>query len=138
MNTAAHMRLRFQCAHCALLLLTQLQAAMHCLVHDAAACEQQAAATSCAVAATPDKVKRLTRLLKTLCCWCSLCCCRQGFYYANGVALSADESFLVLVETDRIRAHKVWLKGPKVGETGGTSTAFGSHYGRLPSLQVMK
>ncbi|WIA19498.1 hypothetical protein OEZ85_004109 [Tetradesmus obliquus] len=37
-----------------------------------------------------------------------------GFYYANGVALSADESFLVLVETDRIRAHKVWLKGPKM------------------------
>jgi sugar lactone lactonase YvrE len=38
----------------------------------------------------------------------------QGFYYANGVALSSDESFLVLAETDRLRAHKVWLKGPKV------------------------
>ncbi|KAF6259879.1 hypothetical protein COO60DRAFT_1638071 [Scenedesmus sp. NREL 46B-D3] len=37
----------------------------------------------------------------------------KGFYYANGVALSADESFLVLAETDRIRVHKVWLKGSK-------------------------
>lgn len=38
----------------------------------------------------------------------------QGFYYANGVALSPDESYVVMAETDQITAHKVWVKGPKV------------------------
>jgi hypothetical protein len=40
----------------------------------------------------------------------------QGFYYANGVALSPDESFVVMAETDAIRAHKIWVKGLKVME----------------------
>jgi hypothetical protein len=35
-------------------------------------------------------------------------------YYANGVALAADESYLVICETDRIRLLKFWLTGPKV------------------------
>jgi hypothetical protein len=35
-------------------------------------------------------------------------------YYANGVALAADESYIVICETDRIRLLKYWLKGPKV------------------------
>lgn len=39
----------------------------------------------------------------------------QGFYYANGVALSPDDSYVVMAETDMIRAHKIWVKGPKVG-----------------------
>ncbi|KAF8061129.1 Apmap [Scenedesmus sp. PABB004] len=39
----------------------------------------------------------------------------KGFYYANGVALAADESYLVLAETDRIRLLKFWLTGPKAG-----------------------
>ncbi|WIA23563.1 hypothetical protein OEZ85_000288 [Tetradesmus obliquus] len=39
----------------------------------------------------------------------------KGFYYANGVALSADESYLVMAETDRIRLLKYWLEGPKAG-----------------------
>ncbi len=39
----------------------------------------------------------------------------KGFYYANGVALAPDESYLLLVETNRIRVNKHWLKGPKVG-----------------------
>jgi sugar lactone lactonase YvrE len=38
----------------------------------------------------------------------------QGLYYVNGVALSKDESYLLLAETDRIRVVKYWLKGPKV------------------------
>lgn len=38
----------------------------------------------------------------------------QGFYYANGVALSPDESYVVMAETDMVRVHKVWVKGPKV------------------------
>lgn len=40
----------------------------------------------------------------------------KGFYYANGVALSPDESFVVMAETDAIRAHKIWVKGPKAGQ----------------------
>jgi hypothetical protein len=39
---------------------------------------------------------------------------KQGFHYANGVALSPDEDYLILVETDRIRLLRHWLKGPKV------------------------
>jgi sugar lactone lactonase YvrE len=38
----------------------------------------------------------------------------QGFYYANGVALSHDESYVVMAETDQIRVLKVWVEGPKV------------------------
>lgn len=47
----------------------------------------------------------------------------QGFYYANGVALSADESYVVLAETDMIRAHKVWVNGPKVCDLWGNQYA---------------
>eukprot|EP00775_Hariotina_reticulata_P007690 gene7690-7890_t len=39
----------------------------------------------------------------------------KGLYYANGVALAADESYLLLAETDRIRVVKYWIKGPKAG-----------------------
>ena len=38
----------------------------------------------------------------------------NGFWYANGVALSPDESFVALVETNRLRVNRFWLKGPKV------------------------
>lgn len=43
----------------------------------------------------------------------------DGFWYGNGVALSADEDFLAISETDRLRVVKLWLKGPKVGRRGG-------------------
>jgi hypothetical protein len=39
----------------------------------------------------------------------------KGFYYSNGVAVSEDDDFLVISETDRLRLVKYWLKGPKVG-----------------------
>jgi hypothetical protein len=42
----------------------------------------------------------------------------DGFWYGNGVALSADEDFLAISETDRLRVVKLWLKGPKVGRRG--------------------
>lgn len=42
----------------------------------------------------------------------------QGIYYANGVALANDETYLVLAETDRIRLLKYWLHGPKVRNEG--------------------
>eukprot|EP00878_Enallax_costatus_P006815 GHUV01007143.1.p1 GENE.GHUV01007143.1~~GHUV01007143.1.p1 ORF type:complete len:316 (+),score=46.82 GHUV01007143.1:490-1437(+) len=40
----------------------------------------------------------------------------KGFYYANGVALSPDEEYIVMAETDRLRAHKIWVKGPQAGK----------------------
>ena len=36
-------------------------------------------------------------------------------WYANGVALSKDESFAAVVETNTQRVHRVWLSGAKVG-----------------------
>lgn len=51
----------------------------------------------------------------------------QGFYYANGVALSPDEDFVIMAETDRLRVHKIWVKGPQVRQqvplTPGVITA---------------
>lgn len=40
-----------------------------------------------------------------------------GFYYANGVAVSQDQSFVAVVETMTASVHKYWLKGPKQGQT---------------------
>ncbi|WP_319545130.1 SMP-30/gluconolactonase/LRE family protein [Ruegeria conchae] len=39
----------------------------------------------------------------------------EGFVYANGIALSPDEDFLLIAETGRARVHKLWLAGPKAG-----------------------
>ena len=48
----------------------------------------------------------------------------QGLYFANGVALAQDESFLVVNETYRYRVMRHWLRGPKAGSTGfGKATA---------------
>ena len=41
----------------------------------------------------------------------------SGLFFANGVALSRNEDFLVLNETYRYRIHKYWLKGPKAGSS---------------------
>jgi hypothetical protein len=43
----------------------------------------------------------------------------KGFYYANGVALAPNGEYLMMVETNRIRVHRHWLKGPKVGGSFG-------------------
>jgi sugar lactone lactonase YvrE len=40
----------------------------------------------------------------------------EGFWYLNGVALSADEKFLVVMETTSMTVHWHWLKGPKVNK----------------------
>ena len=37
-------------------------------------------------------------------------------YYANGVALSADGSFVLIVETTEYRVRRLWLAGPRRGE----------------------
>ncbi len=40
----------------------------------------------------------------------------DGLYYANGVALSADGSFVLVVETTEYRVRRLWLTGPCRGE----------------------
>lgn len=37
--------------------------------------------------------------------------------FANGVAVSPDQSFVLAVETGAYRIHRVWLNGPKAGQT---------------------
>lgn len=39
----------------------------------------------------------------------------DSLYFANGVALSQDESFVIVVETYAHRIQRYWLKGPKAG-----------------------
>ena len=38
-------------------------------------------------------------------------------YFANGVALSQDESFVLVAETTSMRIIRYWLRGPKAGTT---------------------
>ena len=39
----------------------------------------------------------------------------HNLYFANGVALSQDEAFVLVNETYRYRIQRYWLKGPKAG-----------------------
>jgi sugar lactone lactonase YvrE len=39
----------------------------------------------------------------------------EGLHFANGVALAADESFVVVVETGAYRLTRLWLTGPLAG-----------------------
>lgn len=41
----------------------------------------------------------------------------KGTYFGNGVVLSKDESYALLVETSKYRVLKYWLKGEKAGQT---------------------
>lgn len=41
----------------------------------------------------------------------------DNLYFANGVALSAEEDFVLVCETARYRVTRYWLKGPKAGES---------------------
>src|SRR5437879_3385610 len=38
-------------------------------------------------------------------------------YFANGVAVSPDGSFLLVVETGAYRVRRVWLNGPSQGQS---------------------
>ena len=40
----------------------------------------------------------------------------SGLYYANGVAVSANGSFVLVVETTEYRVRRLWLSGPRAGE----------------------
>ena len=39
----------------------------------------------------------------------------EGFVYANGLALSRDEDFLLIAETGRATIHRLWLSGDNEG-----------------------
>jgi sugar lactone lactonase YvrE len=39
----------------------------------------------------------------------------RGIYFANGVAVSPDQSFVLVAETGRYRIRRYWLKDPKQG-----------------------
>ena len=41
----------------------------------------------------------------------------DGTYFGNGVVISQDESFLLIVETTKYRILKYWLKGNQTGKT---------------------
>ncbi|KAA8496744.1 Adipocyte plasma membrane-associated protein [Porphyridium purpureum] len=40
----------------------------------------------------------------------------SGLYFANGVALSKDEDFVLVAECFASRIHRLWLTGPKAGQ----------------------
>jgi sugar lactone lactonase YvrE len=50
------------------------------------------------------KTKTTRTLLRALC-------------FANGVAVSPDQSFVLVVETGAYRIHRLWLSGPKQGQS---------------------
>lgn len=50
------------------------------------------------------KTKTTRTLMKNLC-------------FANGVAVSPDQTFLLVVETGAYRVHRFWLSGPKQGQS---------------------
>jgi sugar lactone lactonase YvrE len=41
----------------------------------------------------------------------------EGLFYANGVAVSRDETFVLVVETNEYRIRRLWLDGPRAGES---------------------
>jgi sugar lactone lactonase YvrE len=41
----------------------------------------------------------------------------DGTFFGNGVVLSQDESYVLMVETSRYRILRYWLKGDKAGQT---------------------
>ena len=51
----------------------------------------------------------------------------EGLYFANGVALSSDERFLLVTETWRYRVMRYWLKGDKAGTSA-------QYMGNLPGF----
>ena len=41
----------------------------------------------------------------------------KGIHFANGVAVSPDQSFVLVAETGKYRVLRVWLAGPKTGSS---------------------
>jgi sugar lactone lactonase YvrE len=44
-----------------------------------------------------------------------------GIHFANGVAVSPDQSFVLVVETGKYRVLRVWLSGSKAGQLQGSA-----------------
>lgn len=42
--------------------------------------------------------------------------CVSGLWFANGVAVSKDGSFVAVVETNGFRVHRYWIKGAQKGK----------------------
>ncbi len=40
----------------------------------------------------------------------------DGLYFANGIAVAADDSFVLVNETYRFRIRRYWLSGPRAGQ----------------------
>ena len=49
----------------------------------------------------------------------SVACLIGGLHFPNGVALAADESYLLFAQTGTYAVQKLWLTGPKQGEVTG-------------------
>jgi len=41
----------------------------------------------------------------------------RDLYFANGVAVSPDQTYVLVVETGEYRIRRVWLNGPKMGQS---------------------
>lgn len=41
----------------------------------------------------------------------------RDIYFANGVAVSPDQSFVLVVETGMYRVRRLWLRGPQAGQS---------------------
>jgi len=41
----------------------------------------------------------------------------DNLYFANGIAISPDQSFVLVVETNKYRVQRYWLTGPRRGES---------------------
>ncbi|KAL2649436.1 hypothetical protein R1flu_017564 [Riccia fluitans] len=54
----------------------------------------------------------------------SLTVVKKNMYFANGVALSSKEDFLLICETSRSRVMRLWLKGEKEGSLEMFLTGF--------------
>lgn len=67
---------------------------------------------------TEDLLEHQTtgRLLKYVPATKELTRIAEGFSFTNGVALSGDESFLVVAETGAYRLWRVWLTGERAGQ----------------------
>ncbi len=42
---------------------------------------------------------------------------KDNLYFANGVAVSSDQSFVLVNETSEYRILKIWISGPKKGSS---------------------
>ena len=41
----------------------------------------------------------------------------DGLNFANGIAISEDQQYLLVAETGNYRIHRYWLQGPKAGQS---------------------